>query len=639
MIQEIRASKLETEFIEWKVAAGEQVTKGQALCLVKLGNMKRTVSSSFDGTVTELKAAAGDVIPGGTAVLLIDAVEEKEEEGEAIPAGTKVAVSIPKIGSPKAKIKTWYKNPGDSVKAGEALASLEAGKLSVEMASPCGGTLEEVTADADTEVEKDAVIAYVISDGSAAPKKKEAPKVKVMVIGGGPGGYVAAIRAAQLGGEVSLVERTRLGGTCLSIGCIPTKALMHSAEVWLSAKNGAAAGVEVKDVQLNWLQVQKHREGVSDRLVGGVRGLLAANGVEVIEGSAAFTSPSAVRITKADGTYEDRSADKYIIATGSEPVMPPIPGVKDNPDCIDSTGALMLEKLPSSMVIIGGGVIGIELACAYAAFGTKITVVEMMDRLMPVMDYELTLEAQKLMEARGICFMLKTQVLRVEQTDQGPCVIIKRENGTEETLPAEKVLVAVGRRSRLFGLDPEKAGIRTERGHIAVNDKMETNVPGIYAIGDCTGRIMLAHTASAMGETAAENALGKSALYDEHVVPSCVYMFPEFAYVGLNEEQIKEKGYAYAVGKFPMEANGRSVIMGETGGWVKILSDARTGRILGVHILGARATDLIGEAAVAMQMHGKVEDLIHTIHAHPTVSEAIHEAALAVEHRAIHFTS
>lgn len=639
MIQEIRASKLETEFLEWKVTAGDAVTKGQALCLVKLGTMKRTVSSSFDGKVTELKAKPGDMIEGGSPVCLIDAAEEKEEAGEAIPAGTKVPVVLPKIGSPKAKIRLWLKKEGETVKAGETLASVEAGKLTVEVASPCGGELTEIAAAADSEVEKDSTIAYVISDGSAAPVKKAAPKTKILVIGGGPGGYVAAIRAAQLGGEVALVERTRLGGTCLNVGCIPTKALMHSAEVWAAAQSGVSCGVEIREASLNWPKVQAYRAAVSDHLVAGVKGLLAANGVEVIEGSAAFKDASKVEITKADGTKEERGADKFIIATGSEPVIPPIPGTKDDPGCIDSTGALTLDQLPASMVIIGGGVIGIELASAYAAFGTKVTIVEMMDRIMPVMDYELTLEAQKLMEKGGVEFLLKTQVLKVEPSDTGRKVWIRKEDGTESTLECEKVLVAVGRKPRIGGLEPEKAGIRTERGHIIVNDKMETSVPNIYAIGDCAGRIMLAHTASAMGEVAAENALGKSALYDEHVVPSCVYMFPEFAYVGLNEEQIREKGYGYKVGKFPMAANGRSVIMGDTGGWVKILADDRTGRILGVHILGARATDLIGEAAVAMQMHAKTEDLIHTIHAHPTVSEAIHEAALAVEHRAIHFTS
>ena len=640
MIQEIRASKLDTTLLEWKVAAGEAVTKGQAVCIVRLGSMKRTVSSSYDGTVTELKFEPGEDIPGGRAVMLIDAAEEKSGAEAAIPAGEVAEIRMPKIGSPSAKVKSWLKAVGDTVKAGETIASLEAGKLTVDIVSPYGGELIRIGAEENGEIAKDAIVAWIRSDGTAAAMEESGPRLKVLVIGGGPGGYVAAIRAAQLGGEVTLVEREHLGGTCLNIGCIPTKALMHSAEVYRTALGGAKAGVETDGVRLNWQQVQSNRAAVSGTLVGGVKGLLAANGIEYIAGEAAFTGEKKVMIRKADGTQEERVPDRIIIATGSEPAVPPIPGAKDDPAVIDSTGALKLDKLPASMVIIGGGVIGIELACIYAAFGTKITVVEMMDRLMPVMDLELTLTAQKLMEEQGIRFLLETKVLRIEAGSpetEGARVAVCRKDGTEEFLEAEKILVAVGRRSRLGGLEPEKTGLRIERGHLVVNDRMETNVKDIYAAGDCAGRIMLAHTASAMGETAAENALGQNALYNEHVVPSCVYMFPEFAAVGLTEEQIREKGYAYKSGHFPMAANGKSVIMEDTGGIVKILSDERSGKILGVHILGARATDLIAEAAAVMQLHGKVDDLIHLIHAHPTVAEAVHEAALDVEKRAIHF--
>ena len=296
-----------------------------------------------------------------------------------------------------------------------------------------------------------------------------------------------------------------------------------------------------------------------------------------------------------------------------------------------------MEQLPTSMVIIGGGVIGIELACTYALFGTKVTVVEMMPRLMPVMDYELTRMAQKIMEDTGIEFLLETQVLGFGASSVGAKVLIKNKSGAESSLEAEKVLVAVGRRSNVTTLNLETAGIATERGHVVTNDYLETNVPGVYAIGDCVGRIMLAHTASTMGEIAAENALGGHTAYDERVCPSCVYMVPEFAYVGLNEEEAKDKGLNYKVGKFPLAANGKSLIMEETRGWIKILADAKTEKILGVHILGARATDIIAEAAIAMKMNATVKDVIDTIHAHPTVAEAMKEAALAVENRAIHF--
>ena len=355
-------------------------------------------------------------------------------------------------------------------------------------------------------------------------------------------------------------------------------------------------------------------------------------------------------VTKADGTTEEIKADRIILATGSSPFIPPIPGLHGEDgglaeNVIDSTDALLLDERPASMVIIGGGVIGVELACAYAAFGTKVTVIEMMDRLMPVMDLELTQQAQSIMEEQGITFHLSAQVKAVERSGDpagavgdGPVTVVaEAADGSEIRVPAEKVLMAVGRRAYAEGLAPENAGLAMERGHFVVNEKMETNVPGIYAIGDCAGMIMLAHAASAMGETAAENAMGGRSTYRERVVPSCVYIFPEFAGVGKTEEQLKEKGTAYKTGRFPFVANGKSVIMEEPEGMVKILADERTGQILGGHILGPRATDLIGEIAMAMQMHGKLSDIIGLIHPHPTVAEAVHEAALAAEDRAIHF--
>ena len=459
----------------------------------------------------------------------------------------------------------------------------------------------------------------------------------LVVIGAGPGGYTAAIRAAQEGLATALVERQTVGGTCLNRGCIPTKALLHSAELYSAAKNGAQAGVIARDVTIDWPQVQANRTRVSAQLTAGVSGLLAANGAEVIEGRAEFTGPKTLRVHAADGSTQDLAPDRIIIATGSVPSMPPIPGLAETKACIDSTGALTLDQLPSSMIIIGGGVIGIELACTYALFGTKVTIVEMMPRLMPVMDYELTLVAQKIMEKMGIEFRLETQVLGFEPTPAGAKVLTKLKSGEEQALEAEKVLVAVGRRSNVTTLNLEAAGIATERGHVVTNNYLETNVPGVYAIGDCAGKIMLAHTASTMGEIAAENALGGHEAYDERVCPSCVYMEPEFAYVGLNEEEAKAKGLNYIVGKFPMAANGKSVIMEDTEGWIKILADAKTEKVLGVHILGARATDIIAEAAMAMKMNATVKDIINTIHAHPTVAEAVKEAALAVEGRAIHF--
>ncbi|MCQ2560734.1 MAG: dihydrolipoyl dehydrogenase [Clostridia bacterium] len=636
MIREVSIAKVDTVLIDWAVKPGDHVEVKDLLCTAKLGTMTREVNSKISGTVKELLAKPGDAVAGTAVVCTIEEDEVEECAASSIEPGAIVEIKAEKLGADKAKVKEVCVKFGETIKAGAVLAVAAAGKLNKEITSPYGGEVKEINAVKDEDIANDQVIAVIVADGTEVTANSKA-KVSVAVIGGGPGGYVAAIRAAQLGGEVTLIEKNREGGTCLNVGCIPTKALMHSAETYLTAKNGANAGVVVEGVSLNWPQVQNYRQGVSDKLVDGVKGLLAANGVTTIKGTAAFADAKTVKVVKEDGTTAEVKADKFIIATGSYPFMPPIPGLEGNKACIDSTGALTLEKLPESMIIIGGGVIGVELACAYNAFGTKVTVIEMLDRLMPVMDLELTVEAQKIMEAKGIEFCLSTKVESFEETAAGSKVYTTLADGTPKTFEAEKVLVAVGRRSNTANLNLEAAGVAADRGRITVNEKMQTNVNGIYAIGDCTGKIMLAHTAFAMGEVAAENAMGENSAYSERVIPSCVYMFPEFASVGLTEEQVKAKGYAYKVGKIPMISNGKSLIMEETEGYVKILSDARSGKVLGAHILGARATDLIGEVAAVMQMYGTVKDIIAAVHSHPTVSEAVHEAALACEDRAIHF--
>ena len=344
-----------------------------------------------------------------------------------------------------------------------------------------------------------------------------------------------------------------------------------------------------------------------------------------------------IRVTKPDGSAEEMTADAIIVATGSVNAVPPIPGIRENPNCIDSTGALSLEKLPESMVVIGGGVIGLELACAYAAFGTRITVVEAMDHMLPMLDGDLTAVGVAHMKKMGIAFALECPVQAVETSPVGAKVVCTTKSGDTVTFEAEKVLVAIGRKANTASLDLEAGGIRNDRGRILVNDRMQTNVPGVYAIGDCVfGKAQLAHTASAMGEVAAENIMGHDSTYDESTNPTCVYMEPEAASVGLTEEQCKAKGLDYKVGKFPMSANGKALIINGGEGLVKIISDAKYGEVLGMHIIGPRATDLISEGALAIRLEATVDELISTIHSHPTVTETIREAALNAMGRAIH---
>lgn len=565
-------------------------------------------------------------------------------------------ITMPQLGltMEEGTVSKWLKKEGDAVKAGEAILEITTDKLTNEVVSEHDGVLLKIVEQEDEDIPVKGLLGYIGQPGeqvggaapaapaaapaaAAAPAKPAGDK-RVIVIGGGPGGYVAAIRLAQLGAKVTVIEQKHLGGTCLNVGCIPTKCLLHSAELVEDIKNqGKEIGVEVEGVKVNFPQVIAHKNAISKQLTSGVAGLLKLNKVKKVDGEAAFVGEKRIRVTKPDGSAEEMTADAIIVATGSVNAVPPIPGIRENPNCIDSTGALSLEKLPESMVVIGGGVIGLELACAYAAFGTRITVVEAMDHMLPMLDGDLTAVGVAHMKKMGIAFALECPVQAVETSPVGAKVVCTTKSGDTVTFEAEKVLVAIGRKANTASLDLEAGGIRNDRGRILVNDRMQTNVPGVYAIGDCVfGKAQLAHTASAMGEVAAENIMGHDSTYDESTNPTCVYMEPEAASVGLTEEQCKAKGLDYKVGKFPMSANGKALIINGGEGLVKIISDAKYGEVLGMHIIGPRATDLISEGALAIRLEATVDELISTIHSHPTVTETIREAALNAMGRAIH---
>lgn len=539
------------------------------------------------------------------------------------------------------RIINWYFKEGDRIKPGDVLYDVEAGKMGGSAESEDEGTLLKILVNVGDKAVCGQAVAIIGEPGedyeALIPKEEEkqeeeAKRTSVCVIGGGPGGYVAAIRAAQLGAEVTLVEKQHIGGTCLNEGCIPTKALLHSAEVFTEAKNGADIGV-IADPVLDFGKVMENKRAVVNRLVGGIHSLLGANGVKIIDGEAHFKDKTTVIVKTADGEKEV-GTDKFIIAAGSVPSAVPIPGI-DSPQCIDSTGALSLEKLPKSMIIVGGGVIGVEMASAYSSFGTKVTVVEMLPRLLMNMDEDMVKVAEKPLEKNGVDIMTSTKVVSIENRGETAAVNVEKD-GVSTVLEAEKVLVCIGRKPNTAPLDLEAAGIEAERGAIKVNDHMETNVRNIYAIGDCTGGTMLAHIASVQGETAAENAMGHDSRYDERTNPACVYTMPEMATVGYTEERAKKEGVTYTLGYFSLAGNGKSIIMNGGEGFVKIIAHSRSKKILGVQIVGPRATDLITEGALAVSMNAGIEDIIKTIHAHPTVGEAVREAALAADGRAIH---
>jgi dihydrolipoamide dehydrogenase len=452
----------------------------------------------------------------------------------------------------------------------------------------------------------------------------------VVILGAGPGGYVAALRAAQRGARVCLVEKDALGGTCLNRGCIPSKALLHSAALWKRAKEGQSFGVSAGSLSFDWSIAQRRKNEIVNMQVKGIHTLLSAARVEVKQGLGSVMDARTVRIT-ATGEEETISGKAIIIATGSEPAG--IPGVSvDGERVLTSTEALRLPEVPRTFLIVGGGAIGMEFASMLSSLGTQVTVVEMLPQVLPMEDPMLVRFLQGALQKQGVTFHLNA---RVERVEKGPSSVrVKISSGT--VVEAERVLVATGRSLNSAGIGLEAVGVKTERGAIAVNDRMETSVPGIYAVGDVTGLWLLAHVASMQGLVAAANVTGGSAAMDYSAIPSCVYSDPEVASVGLSEPKAKEHGRAVRVGRFNFAALGKAMCVGETAGMVKVVADAETDTILGVGIVGAHASDILAEAVLAIRHGLTIRQVGEAIHAHPTLTEAIGEAVHDVHGQAIH---
>ena len=456
----------------------------------------------------------------------------------------------------------------------------------------------------------------------------------VIVIGSGPGGYVCAIRCAQLGLKTACVEkRDTLGGTCLNVGCIPSKAMLHASERFEEAGHHLGdLGIDVAGVKLNLPGMMKHKTSVVESNVKGVEFLLKKNKIDWLKGEGVITAPGKVKVGS-----EEHSAKHIVIATGSDVIS--LPGIAiDEKRIVSSTGALELKEVPKKLAVIGGGVIGLELGAVWKRLGAEVTVIEFLDRILPTNDGEISKEAKKILTKQGFNFKLETKVTGAVVTVSGVQLSLEAaKGGSSEKLDADIVLVAVGRKAFTANLGLDKVGVAVdERGRVKTDHGFKTNVPGIYAIGDVIAGPMLAHKAEDEGVILAEMIAGQSGHIDYNLIPAVVYTWPEVASVGKTEEQLKSEGVQYKTGKFPFMANGRARAMNATDGFVKILADATSDKVLGVHIIGPEAGTLIAEAVIAMEFGASAEDIARTCHAHPTLEEAVKEAALAVDGRPIH---
>lgn len=572
-------------------------------------------------------------------------------------------VVMPQMGESIAEgtITKWLVKVGEVVERDQPLFEISTDKVDAEIPSPAAGTIVEIRHQAGETVAVQAVVALLAEAGgevaapaaaaaapapepAAAPRTEPAARVQptgefdfdLVVIGSGPGGYVGAIRAAQLGLRVACVEKDpKLGGTCLLRGCIPTKALLHSAELFDSIRRCAAFGISAPEPVVDMAGVQAYKRDVVDANAKGVGALFKKNRVEPVQGYGRLAGANAVEVTAGDGSRRRLSARYVMIATGSVPReirVAPTDGVR----ILNSDHLLELDRVPKSLIVLGAGAVGTEFASIFASFGSEVTLVEMLPRVLPIEDEEISKELERQLKKRGIKVMTGTQLESAEATDSGVRATVQRGDKAT-TLEAEILLVAIGRAPVTEDIGLDTIGVTTDQGYVPVSGTMQTSTPNVYAIGDVVTTPWLAHVASAEGILAAEHMAGLAVepiRYER--TPSCTYCEPEVGTVGLTEAKARELGHDVQVGKFPFSALGKARILGKSGGFVKIVRDKRYDEVLGVHIIGPHATDLIAEACVALRLEATAEEIFRTMHAHPTLAEAMAEAAHASHGAAIH---
>ncbi len=548
------------------------------------------------------------------------------------------------------KIGKINKRKGDTVKTGDTIFSIESGKGSIKFASECDGVIQALTIDEGQTVKKGQEVGSIegtkgasndtkkagYSFGLSKPKK-EALDVDVVIVGGGPGGYVAAIRGAQLGLSVAIIEKERLGGTCLNKGCIPTKALASSVSVLNKIKHAEEYGMKVNDFEVSMELMMARKNNVVNTLVGGVEHLMSAYDVKVVSGEAIVVDESTLQVLtkKIDATITYKN---LVIATGASPFMLPIEG-NDLPEVLTSEGILNLTEIPDSLTIIGGGVIGMEFAFIFSELGSNVTVVEFAPEILALLDQDVVDVVKQAAEEKGIRIMAGFGASKILKDINGNMITEAKNGDVVEYISSSEVLMAVGRKANIKALDLDILGVQlNERENgIEINDKCQTNKSNIYAIGDVTNKIQLAHVASHQGLVAMENIAGNEATMEYNVVPSAIFTSPEIGNVGMTEKEATSKGIEIKIGKFPLMANGKALCMGESEGFVKIIADKKTDQVIGGVIIGIHATDMIATVTQLIKDKTKISDAQHTIYSHPTTAESIHEALLSSDGKAIHF--
>ncbi len=665
-IEEIKVPDIgdfeDVDVIEVLVAPGDTVSAEDPLITLESDKASMEVPSPKSGTVQDVKIAVGDKVSKGSLIVVMDVADETsatapqpsvqgKARSESAPGDTGGGygggglqdVKVPDIGDfDNVDVIEVLVSPGDVIKPEDPLITLESDKASMEIPAPAGGTVKSVTLSVGDKVSQgDLILTLESSGGAAGPSPAASPAdsyggsadkhAEVVVLGSGPGGYTAAFRAADLGKKTMLIERyERLGGVCLNVGCIPSKALLHAAKVIDEAASMAAHGITFSKPKVNIDELRSWKDGVVKRLTGGLSGLSKQRKVDVVHGVGVFLDPHHIEVTDGEGNTTVVSFDTCIIAAGSQPVK--LPFMPDDPRVMDSTGALELADVPKRLLVIGGGIIGLEMATVYNALGSKITVVEMLDSLIAGADQDIVKPLQRRIMKQYENIWLETRVTAVEASKKGLQVTFEGKNAPDKPQTFDRILVSVGRVPNGKAIDAGKAGVAVdERGFIAVDKQMRTNVPHIHAIGDIVGQPMLAHKAVHEGKVAAEVCAGHASAFDAKVIPSVAYTDPEVAWVGITETEAKAKGLDVGKGVFPWAASGRALSLGRDEGVTKLIFDKETDRLLGAGIVGPNAGDLIAEAALAIETNCDAADIGLTIHPHPTLSETVAMAAEAFE--------